>query len=150
MSGPTTPTCYKRSTTRLLGCRTHTSASLVSPPGQAPESTAKKAFDFNSTADSRRPSSTLAYHSAHGISNIPSKIRRTFPANRLPLAGRQSTPGLVMEFMGQTENHACEVRNRRAKAAPAKVASEKESQSWLKLAKVASKKASKAGVWLLR
>eukprot|EP00976_Prorocentrum_cordatum_P091116 1188392-Prorocentrum_minimum.AAC.3 len=36
---------------------------------QAPESTAKKAFDFNSTVDSRRLS-TQVYHSAHGISNI--------------------------------------------------------------------------------
>ena len=60
---------------------------------QAPESTAKKAFDFNSTVDSRRLS-TLVYHSAHGISNIPPNIRRIFPADRLPLAGRQSTPGL--------------------------------------------------------
>eukprot|EP00976_Prorocentrum_cordatum_P083716 1185353-Prorocentrum_minimum.AAC.1 len=38
--------------------------------------------------------STLVYHSAHGISNIPSNIRRIFPVDRLPLAGRQSTPGL--------------------------------------------------------
>ena len=61
---------------------------------QAPESTAKKAFDFNSTVDSRRLS-TLVYHSAHGISNIPSNIRRIFPVDRLPWAGRQSTPGLA-------------------------------------------------------
>eukprot|EP00976_Prorocentrum_cordatum_P083351 1185202-Prorocentrum_minimum.AAC.1 len=60
---------------------------------QAPESTAKKAFDFSSTVDRRRLS-TLVYHSAHGISNIPSNIRRIFPADRLPLAGRQTTPGL--------------------------------------------------------
>eukprot|EP00976_Prorocentrum_cordatum_P048024 969551-Prorocentrum_minimum.AAC.1 len=33
------------------------------------------------------------YHSAHGISNIPPVIRRIFPVDRLPLAGRQSTPG---------------------------------------------------------
>eukprot|EP00976_Prorocentrum_cordatum_P108391 1194835-Prorocentrum_minimum.AAC.3 len=39
--------------------------------------------------------STLAYHSAHSISNIPSNIRRIFPVDRLPLAGRQSTPGLA-------------------------------------------------------
>ena len=51
--------------------------------GQAPESTAKKAFDFNSTVDSRRLS-TLVYHSAHGISNILPNIRRVFPADRLP------------------------------------------------------------------
>eukprot|EP00959_Pyramimonas_sp_CCMP1952_P196478 4108065-Pyramimonas_sp.AAC.1 len=38
--------------------------------------------------------STLLYHSAHGISNIPSNITRIFPADRLPLAGRQSTPRL--------------------------------------------------------
>ena len=60
----------------------------------SPESTAKKAFDFNSTVDSRRLS-TLVYHSAHGISNIPPNTRRIFPAHRLPLAGRQSTPGLA-------------------------------------------------------
>eukprot|EP00959_Pyramimonas_sp_CCMP1952_P446142 9340783-Pyramimonas_sp.AAC.1 len=42
--------------------------------------------------NSRLP--TLVYHSAHGISNIPSNIRRVFPTDRLPLAGRQSTPGL--------------------------------------------------------
>eukprot|EP00976_Prorocentrum_cordatum_P111726 1195414-Prorocentrum_minimum.AAC.4 len=40
--------------------------------------------------------STLVYHSAHGISNIPPNIRHIFPADRLPLVGRQSTPGLVM------------------------------------------------------
>eukprot|EP00976_Prorocentrum_cordatum_P048156 972349-Prorocentrum_minimum.AAC.1 len=49
----------------------------------------------------KRPStsklSTLVNHSAHGISNIPSNIRRIFPAERLPLAGRQSTPGLEQE-----------------------------------------------------
>eukprot|EP00976_Prorocentrum_cordatum_P095630 1190250-Prorocentrum_minimum.AAC.9 len=38
--------------------------------------------------------STLVYHSAHGISNISHNIRRLFPADRLPLAGRQSTPWL--------------------------------------------------------
>eukprot|EP00976_Prorocentrum_cordatum_P100343 1192194-Prorocentrum_minimum.AAC.2 len=38
--------------------------------------------------------STLVYHSAHGISDIPGNIRRIFPADRLSLAGRQSTPGL--------------------------------------------------------
>eukprot|EP00959_Pyramimonas_sp_CCMP1952_P125214 2617969-Pyramimonas_sp.AAC.2 len=27
---------------------------------------------------------SVVYHSAHGISNIPPNIRRTFPANRLP------------------------------------------------------------------
>eukprot|EP00976_Prorocentrum_cordatum_P087130 1186778-Prorocentrum_minimum.AAC.1 len=51
-------------------------------PEQAPESTPKKAFDFNSTVDSRRQASTLVDHSAHGISNIPPNIRRTFPADR--------------------------------------------------------------------
>eukprot|EP00959_Pyramimonas_sp_CCMP1952_P151442 3168950-Pyramimonas_sp.AAC.1 len=30
--------------------------------------------------------STLVYHSAHGISNIPPNIRRIFPATRLPHA----------------------------------------------------------------
>eukprot|EP00976_Prorocentrum_cordatum_P003649 71293-Prorocentrum_minimum.AAC.1 len=35
----------------------------------------KKAFDFNSTVDSCRLS-TLAYHSAHGVSNIPPNIQR--------------------------------------------------------------------------
>eukprot|EP00976_Prorocentrum_cordatum_P062971 1176914-Prorocentrum_minimum.AAC.6 len=65
---------------------------------QAPESTAKKAFDFNSTVDSRRLS-TLVYHSAHGISNIPSNILRIFPVDILPLAGRQSTPGLVTRLV---------------------------------------------------
>ena len=38
--------------------------------GQAPESTAKKAFDFNSTVDSRRLSTLVVNHSAHGISNL--------------------------------------------------------------------------------
>eukprot|EP00959_Pyramimonas_sp_CCMP1952_P147826 3093807-Pyramimonas_sp.AAC.1 len=67
---------------------------------QATGSTAKKAFDFSSTVDSRRLS-TLVYHSAHVISNIPSNIRRIFPADRLPLASRQSTPGLdaVLVFL---------------------------------------------------
>eukprot|EP00976_Prorocentrum_cordatum_P012820 256344-Prorocentrum_minimum.AAC.1 len=59
---------------------------------QAPESAARKAFDFNSTVDRRRLS-TLVYHSTHGISNIPLNIRRIFPVDRLPLAGRQSTSG---------------------------------------------------------
>eukprot|EP00959_Pyramimonas_sp_CCMP1952_P403065 8445387-Pyramimonas_sp.AAC.2 len=59
---------------------------------QAPESTAKKALDFNSTVGSRRLS-TRVYHSTHSISNIPSNIRRIFPADILPLAGQQSTPG---------------------------------------------------------
>eukprot|EP00976_Prorocentrum_cordatum_P090877 1188291-Prorocentrum_minimum.AAC.3 len=68
---------------------------------QAPESMAKKAFDFNSTVDSRRLS-TLVYHSAHGISNIPSNIQRIFPADRLPLAGRQSTPGLGSDVVNVT------------------------------------------------
>eukprot|EP00959_Pyramimonas_sp_CCMP1952_P079765 1668021-Pyramimonas_sp.AAC.1 len=36
----------------------------------------------------------VVYHSAHGISNIPPNIRRKFPTDRLPLAGRQSTLGL--------------------------------------------------------
>eukprot|EP00976_Prorocentrum_cordatum_P112717 1195579-Prorocentrum_minimum.AAC.4 len=49
---------------------------------QAPESTAKKAFDFNSTVDSRRLS-TLVHHSAHDISNILPNIRGIFPADRL-------------------------------------------------------------------
>eukprot|EP00976_Prorocentrum_cordatum_P090676 1188213-Prorocentrum_minimum.AAC.2 len=40
---------------------------------------------------------TLVHHSAHGISNIPPNILRIFPADRLPLAGRQSTPGLGTE-----------------------------------------------------
>eukprot|EP00976_Prorocentrum_cordatum_P046364 937231-Prorocentrum_minimum.AAC.3 len=61
---------------------------------RAPESTAKKAFDFNSTVGSRRLS-TLVNHSAHNISNISPNIRRLFPVDRLPLAGRQSTPGRV-------------------------------------------------------
>ena len=39
----------------------------------------------------RAGSLPLPYHSAHGISNIPSNIRRMFPVHRLPLAGRQST-----------------------------------------------------------
>eukprot|EP00959_Pyramimonas_sp_CCMP1952_P181814 3801541-Pyramimonas_sp.AAC.2 len=38
--------------------------------------------------------SSLVYRSAHGISNIPSNIRRIFPSDRLSLAGRQSTSGL--------------------------------------------------------
>ena len=50
---------------------------------QGMESTAKKAFDFNSTVDSRRLS-TLVYHSAHGVSNIRPNIRRIFPVDRLP------------------------------------------------------------------
>eukprot|EP00959_Pyramimonas_sp_CCMP1952_P090168 1887555-Pyramimonas_sp.AAC.2 len=70
-------------------CTTDLSVILV----QAPELTAKKAFDFNSTVNSRRLS-TLVYHSAHDISNIPRNIVRIFPADGLPLAGRQSTPGL--------------------------------------------------------
>eukprot|EP00976_Prorocentrum_cordatum_P080958 1184185-Prorocentrum_minimum.AAC.2 len=60
---------------------------------RAPESTAEKAFDFNSTVDSRRLS-TLVYHSAHSISIFPSTIGCIFPADRMTLAGRQSTPGL--------------------------------------------------------
>eukprot|EP00976_Prorocentrum_cordatum_P061509 1176337-Prorocentrum_minimum.AAC.2 len=46
--------------------------------------------------------STLVYHSAHGILNIPPNIRRTFPADRLPLAGRQSTPRLGVTDSGPT------------------------------------------------
>eukprot|EP00959_Pyramimonas_sp_CCMP1952_P308764 6461883-Pyramimonas_sp.AAC.4 len=60
---------------------------------QAPESTTKKALDFSSTVDSRRLS-TLVYRSAHGISNTPLNNGRIFPADRLSLAGRQSTPEL--------------------------------------------------------
>eukprot|EP00959_Pyramimonas_sp_CCMP1952_P265737 5555952-Pyramimonas_sp.AAC.1 len=37
----------------------------------------------------------LVYHSVRSISNIPLDIRRIFPVDRLPLAGRQSTPGLA-------------------------------------------------------
>eukprot|EP00959_Pyramimonas_sp_CCMP1952_P451824 9459789-Pyramimonas_sp.AAC.6 len=51
--------------------------------GRALESTAQKAFDFNSTVDSRRLS-TLINHSAHDIPNILPNIRRIFPADRLP------------------------------------------------------------------
>eukprot|EP00959_Pyramimonas_sp_CCMP1952_P447342 9366536-Pyramimonas_sp.AAC.1 len=45
---------------------------------------AKKAFDFNSTVDSRRLSKLVIYHSAHGVSNILPNIRRIFPVDRLP------------------------------------------------------------------
>eukprot|EP00976_Prorocentrum_cordatum_P073525 1181129-Prorocentrum_minimum.AAC.1 len=38
---------------------------------------------------------TQVNHSAHSISNIPPNIRRIFPAGGLPLAVRQSTPGLA-------------------------------------------------------
>eukprot|EP00976_Prorocentrum_cordatum_P007709 153662-Prorocentrum_minimum.AAC.4 len=73
------------------------SLSFVYCQVRTPESThdgQQGAFDFNSTVDSRRRLSTLVYHSAHVISNILSNIRRIFPIDRLPLAGRQSTPGL--------------------------------------------------------
>eukprot|EP00976_Prorocentrum_cordatum_P099722 1191944-Prorocentrum_minimum.AAC.1 len=50
---------------------------------KTPESTAKKAFDFNSTVHSRRLL-TLVYHSAHSISNTPPNVRRVFPADRPP------------------------------------------------------------------
>eukprot|EP00976_Prorocentrum_cordatum_P114581 1195869-Prorocentrum_minimum.AAC.2 len=58
------------------GCQTATAA-------RAPESATKKAFDFNSTVDSRRLS-TLVYHSARSISNIPPNSRHIFPADGPP------------------------------------------------------------------
>eukprot|EP00976_Prorocentrum_cordatum_P094251 1189720-Prorocentrum_minimum.AAC.2 len=79
--------------------RSEDQVSLKAPrqaTGRAPESTAETAFDFSSTVHSRRLS-TLVYHSAHGVSNIPPNIRRTFPAGGLPLAGRQSNPGLATD-----------------------------------------------------
>eukprot|EP00976_Prorocentrum_cordatum_P106842 1194531-Prorocentrum_minimum.AAC.8 len=65
---------------------------------------AKKAFEFNSTVDSRRLS-TLVYHSAHSISNIPPNIRRIFPADRLPHAWPTVDSGA---WMPRTESFAQE------------------------------------------
>ena len=93
-----------------IGMQTHTHPVLrrhhVCPELlQAKESTAKKAFATSiqqSTVDSCRLS-TLVYHSAHSVSNIPPDIRHIFPADRLPvchMAGRQSTPGLELLMVG--------------------------------------------------
>eukprot|EP00976_Prorocentrum_cordatum_P062704 1176818-Prorocentrum_minimum.AAC.3 len=62
----------------------HDASAMERAAPQAPELTAKKVFDFNSTVHSRRLS-TLVYHSAHGISNILPNIRRIFPTDRLPI-----------------------------------------------------------------
>eukprot|EP00976_Prorocentrum_cordatum_P083852 1185405-Prorocentrum_minimum.AAC.1 len=46
-------------------------------------------------------------HSAHGFSNIPPNIRRIFPVDRLPMAGRQSTPGRDIARTARREGCHC-------------------------------------------
>ena len=68
--------------------------SLRTPYASVSSPTKPRSRQPKRPSTSSRRLSTLVYHSAHSISNNPSNNRRIFPADRLPSAGRQSTPGL--------------------------------------------------------